>query len=371
MDTEQPKECKICLTTSLEETRLKTEGLCSRCSVYKKPEVDYAKKREELEKVLARNKGGKIDVISALSGGKDSLYQLYLLSKELKLRTRAFTWDHYHAYPAAINSAKQAITDLGNVDWITTGFDFESSSKLLASYFMEVKRFCICPHFMMLRALPMAIDEEIPFIAIGYSKNQNERKGEYKFPDHDKRAENLKSWANSFRELTRYCLAKTFPKDEERITENLFGSINRSLEDIDRKEVVPGILQLSNFFPWERKDIENVVYERFGWKKSGRASLHSNCLFEPIRGYLEHTFGRPFLKDEANYLVRNEEMTKDEARRSLNMMGCSSKEPAVLDYFLKYANLSIHYPFQHFLEILKMLFTCLSFLCLHLFLILE
>jgi hypothetical protein len=297
------------------------------------------KKRSELEHILRANRGVHTDVIAGLSGGKDSLYQLHLLSHELGLRTKAVTWDHYHAYPSAIKSAARAVKDLKNIEWITIGYRYDACSKLINAYFREVKRFCICPHFMMLRALPMAIDEKIPFIAIAYSPDQNARKGTYRFPDPLKRVKNLISYAHAFKNLTAYCLQQHFPEEAGEITAYLFQPLMERLDAAAESGTAPTILQLSQFYPWNLKTMNTLIYEQYGWKKQGQKKLHSNCLFEPIRGYMEYKLGRPFLKDEADFLVQQGEITEEEAKEALNAMNYSSKTPNTLRHFCEYINL--------------------------------
>lgn len=310
---------------------------------------DSQTKRSELEHILRTNKGVHTDVIAGLSGGKDSLYQLYLLSHDLGLKTKAFTWDHYHAYPAAIKCAAKAVKDLKNIEWVSIGYRYDATTKLISSYFREVKRFCICPHFMMLRALPIAIDEKIPFIAIAYSPDQNARKGNYQFPDPPTRVKNLVSWAHAFKDLTSYCLQKNFPDEGREIIEYLFQPLMDRLDDVIKAGTAPAILQLSQFLPWNIKTMDKIIYDHYEWKKENQKKLHNNCFFEPIRGYMEYKLGRPFLKEEARFLVQRNEITEEEAEKALRDMNYSNEKPRTLKIFCEYINLSEE-DFQTFME---------------------
>lgn len=294
----------------------------------------------ELLKILNENKGGKIDVITGLSGGKDSLYLMYALTKQLHLRVKAFTWDHFHCMPEAMSSAQKAVISMGNVDWETFSFTYNASSKVKSALFKEVKRFCICPHFMMLRAIPRAIDENIPFLAIGYSPDQNDRKGGYKFADRETRLMNLINYVQSFYNLIEYCLKENYPDEADEILHQLFDPINSRLPLLKTKEIIPSILILSQYIPWDYKDIERIVYEEFKWKTAGKTKLHSNCFFEPIRGHMEYLLDRPFLQEEAAFLVKQGSMTEQEAEAALKYMNVCDDEPKVLEKFIDHIGIT-------------------------------
>jgi len=63
------------------------DGICSACINFdKKSKIDWNKKREELEEILKKysSKDGKnYDCIIPVSGGKDSTFQTYFITKEL------------------------------------------------------------------------------------------------------------------------------------------------------------------------------------------------------------------------------------------------------------------------------------------------
>ncbi|MBW2660882.1 MAG: hypothetical protein JRD93_02575 [Deltaproteobacteria bacterium] len=333
------KECLICM--AIVENGDDSSGLCGKCFAHgqQKP-VDYTVKRLEIETLLAENKGRRIDVLAAVSGGFDSLYQLHLLKRELNAQVKAFTWDHYHSYITVIKRIRRMIIDLEVIEWTTVGLRFDVSSKLMKSFFCTVKRFCICPHFMLLRALPLAISEEIPLIAIGYSPDQNERKGCYQLPEKNRRLENLIEWSKSFKALVLYCLERVFPDESNELADYLFHPLTKAIEYLKLKGgTAPAILQLSPYFPWSEK--RSVLAKHYGWAKSEKIKLHNNCLFEPVRGYMEYIMDRPFLIEEANFLIRSGELTKEEAREGLARMNVASNQPKVLGEYLRYANMSM------------------------------
>lgn len=292
---------------------------------------------KELKKIFNENKGVKFDVIMGLSGGKDSLYLLYLLSKVLNVRTKAYTWNHYHAKRGAITSAENAVKDLGNVEWQSFSYKSDASRKVMKAYFKELKRFCLCPHFMMLRALPTALDEGIPFICIGYSPDQNSRKGAYNIPvTRENRIRILTQYIHSFREVTEYALRKSFPQDADHIVSYYFDPIMERLDRIESYKIIPSMLTLSHFIPWEYNEIERIIYEEYRWKYGGKRELHSNCIYEPIRGHLEFMLKRPFLEEEASFLVKKGNLNEEEAKIALEKMGVGEKEPPTLKHFTEH-----------------------------------
>jgi tRNA(Ile)-lysidine synthase TilS/MesJ len=84
------KLCDQCVTPVK-----KGVSLCKTCTTYKPVEVDWEKKAEELKTLVSLHQGkGKYDVMVPLTGGKDSSFVLYYMTKVLRVRVLAFTWNN-------------------------------------------------------------------------------------------------------------------------------------------------------------------------------------------------------------------------------------------------------------------------------------
>ena len=82
------KKCVRCISPeTLDTVTFDDEGVCSVCrQIEVKNEIDWDKRRQELDEIVSRFKGrGLYDCIIPFSGGKDSTFQLWFAVKELGL----------------------------------------------------------------------------------------------------------------------------------------------------------------------------------------------------------------------------------------------------------------------------------------------
>jgi hypothetical protein len=278
--------------------------------------------------------------LAALSGGKDSVYQLHLLNKELGLSTVAFTWDHFHHHPAAINLARQTVMQLGNVEWVSFAFQQRWIRMVLYSFLKCMKNNCMCPQFMMLRALPYALEHRIPMIAIGYSPDQNYKKGEYKIPQKEERFGVMLEWVNSFKALIKLTVGLNFPNEVDACVDYLFTPVQKAIDSTKQNKVYPFILQTSEFFPWDRNAIENAIAD-YGWKPSENGpKLHTNCFYQPMRGYIEFKRNRLFIQSEIDYHKKKGDYTAQELDEEKKMWNYNDQVPACLNSYLDFLGMS-------------------------------
>jgi hypothetical protein len=84
------KYCTECVIPNTRpEIHFDKNGVCSACNNAKlKKKVNWKKRKQEFLKILLKHKKSNINndynCIVPVSGGKDSIYQLYLLKKNLK-----------------------------------------------------------------------------------------------------------------------------------------------------------------------------------------------------------------------------------------------------------------------------------------------
>ena len=92
-------------------------GVCNYCKEHKKVQyLGSSKLVEELEKYKTGK--GKYDCLVPISGGKDSTYVLYQLSKKFNMRVLAFNYDNCLTHPLAQENVRNIANSLG-VDLVT------------------------------------------------------------------------------------------------------------------------------------------------------------------------------------------------------------------------------------------------------------
>lgn len=199
------KRCSRCL---LPETYPKISfdkhGVCSYCrrkNFFDAEKIrnlikNKEKLRKDFEQFLSKIKGrNKYDCLLLLSGGKDSIYLLYVLKKHYNLNILAYTVDTGLMNPRAKKNIELVISKL-NVDHIfyKPGNDF--FKKLYRFYLRNPgsetfgDKICsTCSNVIHGLGLIEASNRRIPFVALGYSPDQTDHYF-YKIP----RKELNKSW---------------------------------------------------------------------------------------------------------------------------------------------------------------------------------
>lgn len=182
------KKCKKCfLPKTYPDASFNHEGICSHCQDKsfvsgdnddKVLESEKIKLKEEFETYIKKRRGAKrYDCLLLFSGGKDSTYLLYLLTKKYGLNVLALTVETGLESPTAMINAKK-ITKKLNVDHIV--FTPVDLFKRLYRYFLthpEEKKYCYiicktCQNVIQSAGLNIAVEKKIPFVFIGYSPNQ-------------------------------------------------------------------------------------------------------------------------------------------------------------------------------------------------------
>lgn len=299
------------------------------------------KKFKELQGLLATySSDNGIDFISGMSGGRDSIYQVFLLSQILEKSVLCFSWANDFVSLDARNALFSTVSKLRKIQLLT----FSLSQDVYGTYFSSMhkvfKRFCFCAHTMLLKAIPYAIENAIPFICVGYSPDQINGKSGYFYGTKEDRIKRIREYITAYRAMVLYAVNLSFPSMLNEVDKQLFGSVLKYIEKLEDYDYVPGMLMLAEYMPWKYSTVQRVVYDLYDLKKEGRNSLHSNCIYEPIRGYVEYIMKRPFLEKEADYIIRNGGLTAHEGSEALRQLNVTNNEPSSLNDFLTLTNMS-------------------------------
>jgi hypothetical protein len=151
--------------------------------------TEKLKRKKEFEEYIETVRGrSNYDCLLLYSGGKDSTYMLYLLSEKYDLKVLTVTIDtglHSHFAQENISAAEQYF----HVEHLTVApennFYMRLYSYLLThssnqTYCENVCSFCST--VMHSIGLNVAVEKKIPFVAIGYSPDQEVRSNRYEVP---------------------------------------------------------------------------------------------------------------------------------------------------------------------------------------------
>jgi tRNA(Ile)-lysidine synthase TilS/MesJ len=185
--------CKVCiLPDTVPGITLNSDGVCNLCvEEAASPDHGRAKPGEGafLEALAPATRGSHYDVLCLYSGGKDSTYMLYVLSKKLKLRVLAMTLDNWFLSPQTQTNIKNTLQRLENVDhiyvrpsWATirkffqAGFTFEKGTPMGDKAYLMGHACYSCFGLIGTFAGQVAMQKKIRNIVLGATPGQMTQK---------------------------------------------------------------------------------------------------------------------------------------------------------------------------------------------------
>ena len=178
-------------------------GVCNFCIAERSLDTSNEKlrRKKEFEKYIETIRGrSDYDCLLLYSGGKDSTYLLHLLLEKYGLKVLTVTIDTGLHSPSAKENTSAAVQHF-HVDHLTIAPE-NNFYKRLYSYLLthsSNQTYCysvcsFCQIVMQSIGLNLAAEKKIPFIAIGYSPDQEVRSNRYEV-SHDMLT---KSWLPPF-----------------------------------------------------------------------------------------------------------------------------------------------------------------------------
>jgi N-acetyl sugar amidotransferase len=337
------KNCINCLLPETHETiTFDKKGSCNICTnfKFKNENVDWGKKKRELDQLIKKFKGKHdYDCIIPFSGGKDSTWTLYYLIKEYNLKPLVVRFDHGFFRPNLEENVKKISRNLG-VDIITFTPNWKIVQKLMLQSLLEKGDFCWhCHTGIFSYPMHIAVEKKIPLLFWGepsaeytayYSHNENEQVDEKRF----NRFVNLGINAEDMhiklkgevdiRDLKPY----TYPDE-------------KNLKNIGCTSVC-----LGSFINWDPVSQAKIISKKLGWKGDEVENVPSNYNYEKIECYMQGV--RDYLKfikrgySRPSHLaaidLRSGRISKQEA--ILIKKNFEGKRPPSLDLFLDFIGIS-------------------------------
>lgn len=267
------------------EIKFDVNGVCNRCCEWDQEfsQVDYQLQKKELDQLIERSKEEarrhslSYDVVVPLSGGKDSAYVLYVLSKLYRCRILAV--NYYNTFQTV--QAYRNLTTLVNhfnVDFrmITIRPDL---LKMAYRYAFETSgEFCLvcnCSGYWILWSFLnklFASSGYIPLVTGGWSRL-------YEF---DPRINTLDF--RRYRDLLESSgLLNGFLEVlDQSVLDRLTGQA-----DV-RQQASGGFIQLPDYLPWEPATILQIL-KRQGWQPLKDKDTHFDCWASPLADALERS----------------------------------------------------------------------------------
>ena len=164
---DEARFCKTCVANDfiIPGIEFDSEGKCPICQ--------SAASTQDLKSVVPvmntfpRSKKSRFDIAVFYTGGKDSTYLLYYLSKVLKLRVLALTWEIPYMSDSARKSIENAKKMLDSVEFISRKVANDDLRKIYSKLYALSENTCACPSLAYVLFYPELVANKVPYFVAG------------------------------------------------------------------------------------------------------------------------------------------------------------------------------------------------------------
>ena len=329
---------RCCMPETQEGVTFDALGLCQACqSSEQKMHIDWVAREKQLRKILeeARQRAGNnYDCIVPISGGKDSTFQLHVLTKVYGMKPLAVTFSHNWYSETGWYNLQNALEKF-DVDHIMFTPNRALVNKLARRSLNAIGDACWhCHSGVGAFPLQIAVRFNIPLLVWGES-----------IADSSGRA----SYFNPVTKFDRDYFTKVSAK--KRPDEMVGGGITEkdvypfalpSYEDCERVGVVG--IHLGDYVFWDDERQEEFVRDTYGWKETQVEGTYkryksAECIMPGVHDftcYLKRGYGRATY--HASVDVRTGLLSREEGFELAKKH--DAERPEALDYYLQITGLT-------------------------------
>lgn len=323
---------RCCMPESNEGIKFDEMGICQACqSTEQKIHIDWTARERELRELLEHYKGlnNDYDCIVPISGGKDSTFQLHVITKVYGLRPLAVTFSHNWFTETGKYNLQNAIEKF-NVDHIMFSPNRELINKLARESLYKIGDSCWhCHSGVGAFPLQVAVKYRIPLLIWGES-----------LADMSGRSTHYDPLLKFDRDYFTRVSAKVYP--EAMVSENI--SLRElapfklpSYEELEAVGVVG--IHLGDYMFWDDERQMEFVRDVYDWREDKVEGTYKGyksveCRMAGVHDYtkfLKRGFGRG--TDHASIDVRAGLLTREEAFELAKRHDV--ERPEALDFYLQ------------------------------------
>ena len=384
---DEAKFCGTCIANDFMIPGLEfdKDGRCPICQ--SENETKALKSVVPTMNTFPRAKSSRFDVALFYTGGKDSTYLLYYLSKVLKLRVLALTWEIPYMTECAKKSIENAKRAFDSVEFIGRKVSNDDLRKIYNKLYSLSENTCACPSLAYVLFYPELVINKVPYFVAGNEPSQllglyfnhMAPKIAYKFSENkslnillniariltfhpplkrgqfhtlatmkqlaygDSKIKNLAGYSNQL--VYNICEAiKEVP--------SILKPLKRAIRSSSRSGNIPAFVQIDfdeisgGAYEWRR--IKDTIIRECGWVAPNESDkgLHTSCEIEKckehsqfIRFYNMRSTMIPFSALEIAIASRSNNLSREEAlaelRASLGFSLDEVPECAIMREYLK------------------------------------
>lgn len=349
------------------------KGLCPMCQT--REETKHLRSLVPVVQTLPRAEKSRFDVALFYTGGKDSTYLLYHLTKVMGLRVLAMTWEIPFMSESAKASIENAKIRFPEVEFISRTVAPAELRKFYKKLYSLSENTCACPSLAYVLFYPEMVANRVPYFVagnepaqiLGLYYNHMAPKLAYTFPDN----RFLNVLMNAGRVLTfrpplkrgQFHTLATMRKlaygggklqdlfgyknelvdnvvEAIREVPRLVDPLRRSIRYSSRTGHIPAFVQLDfdrisgGSYDW--KQVKEQIVKQCGWvpPKDADKALHTSCKIEKCKEYSQfqrfyHCRSRmiPFSALEISLASGSRNLSREEAIREMEQsLGFSLSE---------------------------------------------
>ncbi len=337
---------RCCMPETTEGIEFDEMGICQACqSAEQKIHINWAEREKELAKILDHYKkisGDNYDCVLGISGGKDSTFQLHVLTKVYGMNPLTVTFSHNWYTETGKQNLLNSIEKF-NVDNIMFTPRRDVINKLAKKSLKVIGDACWhCHAGIGAFVLQTAVRYNIPLIVWGESISHASGRSMHSKP--------VKYDKDYFTKVSAKVTAEQMVGDGISMKQ-VSPYILPSKEELEKVGIV-GIF-LSDYIFWDDERQTEFVRDVYGWKEDDVEGTYKGyksveCKMAGVHDYakfIKRGFGRG--TDHASQDVRAGLLTREEGFELAKKF--DQKRPEGLDYYLKITG----YTEEEFEEILK------------------
>lgn len=327
MKQKEIKYCKKCvLPENYPGADFDSEGICSLCREKLSTCLEEFSDKDKIVEIIRdkyKNQGSQVDAIVAVSGGCDSSYALIKTVQDFNLKALAVHVDHGFECSETTANVEGLCKELGVELKILREEDnfWKELWKHLADNRIEGVNFCfVCGYMISLSLVEFAVKNKIPLIINGHSRGVLR-----KLDDSSKVEELLKKRVyQSIQQRGSKFLRTRFEEKMKWLDSQDWITKQEDLKNGPLREGMVQILPfyLLNFYRYDKNFLAKECKQVFaGWQSPNKSypKRTSNCKMNWLSVDTDlKNLGYTVYHEEYSQLIRNGEMTREQALADLN-----------------------------------------------------
>ena len=343
---------RCCLPSTSEDIGFDEAGICKACeSSEEKMKIDWHKRQGELKKILesaAKSSKDNYDCMVPISGGKDSAFQLHILTKKYKLKPLAVTFSHNWYSKTGWDNLWNVIEKL-DVDHIMYTPKRSLVNRLARKSLPAIGDSCWHCHAGVLSfPLHIAVKFGIKLLVFGESSAEFSSRDTFLSQKLD-----LGCASKMYDVFMKISVQKGPEKmvSKEISRDELVMFFPPSKKDLDKNHIKA--IYLGDYIFWDQERQTEFLVNEYGWKEDKVEGTYKRyksveCKMPGVHDYAKYIkrgFGRA--TDFVSQDIRAGLMTREEGFKIAKKI--DAERPKALDYYLKVTG----YTEEEFLDILK------------------